>query len=135
MNYYPQPIDTGYSLANPSTVDIDNTLLFCTVPDDTCLPTSAITTLHLHGYDGNNGAGDDVGAQACRGYYGSYGGACGNVYSTSGTGNYMLPVGVEAWTNDYDFPYVLVSLPNKYNGSLSTLRGFFISGNPSVACN
>jgi hypothetical protein len=115
----------GLSIRNDAA---GSSTLICPAIDDTALPKSQQTTLTVNGYDGN--ATVNANAYACVTYATTEGGECGPVASSSGVGNFSLPVNTLRWQlNDahYGFLYVQVPPKDSSSGVYSTFRGYYTS--------
>jgi hypothetical protein len=107
--------------------------IVCAMLNTDVHPISGLTTLNVHGrvVDASHGSAG-ASAQACRQFWGSTGGECGVLASTTGTGDYILQPDTSAVkANAADFPYLHVFLgPGRATFLTSnSLRGYFVAGN------
>lgn len=107
-----------------------NVTVLCAVAEDTNLRIFNISTLNIHGFDGNSTQG--ITASVCSQAAFSNGGLCGLTASsgTTFTGNYMISPEREAWGTNFsvDFPYIEVTIPPGGSAGASTVRGYYAAG-------
>lgn len=120
------PYDTSYALWNNSTST--TMTLLCDLSDTDYLRKTALTTLNIHGKDGN--ASSNVDAMVCRSNWATTGGGCSAVVSSpTGTPDFTLQPNLSVLSGrTADFGYIWVRLPPKVGTSRSGLRGFYTAG-------
>jgi hypothetical protein len=123
------PIDTSYAIYNNSTSA--EMYALCAVDDSDYLLKQNLTTLNIHGWDGNSTL--KAGAMACRSLWHTTGGSCGTLVETAvGQQHFTLQPSRSQWNSSTtaDFGYIWVRLPRKETtGGISSLRGFYTFGN------
>lgn len=125
---------TGQAIVNTSSSAYATIL--CPVLDDSAVMKESLTGLSVDGWDNNGGTAgnnhDRVTAQTCIAYRSAAGGACDSASSTSlgFTGNFGLQPGRFYWTttNQGEFGYVLVTLPDQSPPYPSQFRGIYLWG-------
>ena len=102
--------------------------IFCPAPDSDSLLPQNMTTINIHGCDGNTN-GLAMGELCIIDWFDQFG-QCGNLRDNSPpstVGNYAIGLGNPLWTGQHtnDFKSVFVNLPGPGTFGTSTLRGVF----------
>ena len=138
VNHAPElcnPVDSStqwysvYNLWAPNTSA--ESKFMCAIRSDNQHPHGSMTSLHVYVDDRNtfNGDGGKVRVAACVAYSLSFGGACGTIAATSGTGTGFSDLTVSRTTltaNPGEYPYVFLMFPKKQSATdgYSKLFGF-----------